>query len=135
MLANAHLAVAAAIAGGLPALFSLGSSAVVAAAAIDADVLATISAIQASYRASQMVKVLGMTGLALGAVGVIDAFHALPAIDLDKAIARLAAIIAMKAAIDDASDLGESDKPDSRIPRIASRNTSPTGIWTRPGGN
>ncbi|RDI64549.1 hypothetical protein [Nocardia pseudobrasiliensis] len=85
-----------AVLGGALALFSLGTSAVAAAAAIDADVLATISAIQASYRASQMVRVIGLTSLAAGAVGIVDAFHAVPSIDLEKAINNLASIIAMK---------------------------------------
>ncbi|MFE9325684.1 hypothetical protein ACIHDR_30710 [Nocardia sp. NPDC052278] len=90
-----------AITAGVAFLFSLGSSAVAAAAAIDADVVLTINAIQTSYRASQMVRVIGLASLAAGAVGTIDAFHALPAIDLDKTIAGLAAIIGMKATIDD----------------------------------
>ncbi|MBU3060133.1 hypothetical protein KO481_01145 [Nocardia sp. NEAU-G5] len=72
-----------------------------AEAAIDTDVIATAEAIQTAYRTSQMAKVIGLTGLAAGAVGVIDAFHALPTVDLDKAIKNLAAIIAMKAFIDD----------------------------------
>ncbi|MCM6776053.1 hypothetical protein NDR87_19840 [Nocardia sp. CDC159] len=98
-----------AIAGGALALFSLGTSAVAAAAAIDADILLTINAIQASYRASRMVKVIGLTSLAAGAVGVADAFHAVPTIDLDKAVTNLAAIIAMKALIDDDSGTGPAN--------------------------
>ena len=90
-----------AIAGGLLALFSLGTSAAAATAAIDADVVATADTIQTAYQGSQMVRVLGMASLASGAVGVVDAFHALPTIDLDKAIKNLAAIIAMKVLIDD----------------------------------
>ncbi len=88
-----------AVAGGLLALFSLGTSAAAATAAIDADVVATAETIQTAYQGSQMVKVLGLASLAAGAVGTIDAFHALPTIDLDKAIKNLAAIIAMKALI------------------------------------
>ncbi|MET8875737.1 hypothetical protein, partial [Nocardia sp. NPDC004604] len=64
-----------AITAGVAFLFSLGSSAVAAAAAIDADVALTINAIQTSYRASQMVRIIGLTSLAAGAVGTIDAFH------------------------------------------------------------
>jgi hypothetical protein len=67
-----------AIAGGLLALFSLGTSAVAAEAAIDLDVAATADAIQTAYQGSQMARVIGLTSLAVGAVGVIDAFHALP---------------------------------------------------------
>ncbi|MFI6778758.1 colicin E3/pyocin S6 family cytotoxin [Nocardia sp. NPDC050412] len=94
-----------AITAGVAFLFSLGSSAVAAAAAIDADVALTINAIQTSYRASQMVRVIGLTSLAAGAVGTIDAFHALPAVDLDKAITNLAAIIGMTVfAADDTPD-------------------------------
>jgi hypothetical protein len=92
-----------AIAGGLLVLFSVGTSAVAASVAIDADVVETTEAIQTAYQASQMTKVLGLAGLAAGAVGVIDAFHALPTVDLDKAIKNLAAIIAMRALIDDDS--------------------------------
>ncbi|MFI7669927.1 hypothetical protein [Nocardia sp. NPDC049526] len=90
-----------AITAGVAFLFSLGSSAVAAAAAIDADVALTINAIQTSYRASQMVRIIGLSSLAAGAVGTIDAFHTLPNIDLDKAIAGLAAIIGMTSTIDD----------------------------------
>lgn len=94
-----------AITAGVAFLFSLGSSAVVAAGAIDADIALTINAIQTSYRASQMVRVIGLTSLAVGAVGTIDAFHALPAVDLDKAITNLAAIIGMTVfAADDTPD-------------------------------
>ncbi|MBF6327561.1 hypothetical protein [Nocardia transvalensis] len=88
-----------ALVGGALALFSLGTSAGAAAATISADVAATINAIQASYRASQMVRVIGLASLAAGAVGAIDAFNAVPTIDLDKAINNLAAIIAMKVLI------------------------------------
>ncbi|MFI7669289.1 hypothetical protein [Nocardia sp. NPDC049526] len=102
-----------AITAGVAFLFSLGSSAVAAAAAIDADIVVTINAIQSSYRASQMVRVIGLASLAAGAVGTIDAFHALPAIDLDKAIAGLAAIIGMTSTIDD-DHAGDSDEPDFR---------------------
>jgi len=41
-----------------------------------------------------MVKVIGLASLA--AVGVIDAFHALPSVDLDKAITNLETLILMK---------------------------------------
>ncbi|WP_329405120.1 hypothetical protein OG563_23810 [Nocardia vinacea] len=90
-----------AITAGVAFLFSLGSSAVAAAAAIDADVALTINAIQTSYRASQMVRIIGLSSLAAGAVGTIDAFHALPTIDLDKAITNLTAIIAAKVIVDE----------------------------------
>ncbi|WP_216893818.1 polymorphic toxin type 37 domain-containing protein [Nocardia alni] len=102
-----------AIAGGLLALFSLGTSAVVAEAAIDADVLATADAIQTSYRASQMTRVIGLTSLAAGAVGAIDAFHALPTTDLDKAIKSLEALILMKVVVaaDGALEVAVSTKP------------------------
>ncbi|WP_345499243.1 hypothetical protein [Nocardia callitridis] len=103
-----------AITAGATFLFSLGTSAVAAAAAINADVLVTINAIQSSYRISQMVRVIGIAELAAGAVGTIDAFHGLPSIDLDKTIAGLAGIIGMKSYIDG------DDKPN------ASRNTSNT---------
>ncbi|MDN2495128.1 hypothetical protein FHY52_00090 [Nocardia nova] len=85
-----------AIAGGLLALFSAGTSAVAATAAIDADVVTTMEAIQAAYQASRMKTVIGPAALAAGATATIDAFHALPAIDLDKAVTNLATIIAMK---------------------------------------
>jgi len=103
-----------AIAGGLLALFSLGTSAAAATVAIDADVVATTDAIQTAYQGSQMAKVLGLASLAAGAVGAIDAFHALPSIDLDKSITRLAAIIAMKVMIDEDGHPGESAEPDFR---------------------
>ncbi|MGY2061265.1 hypothetical protein ACW9HQ_40880, partial [Nocardia gipuzkoensis] len=108
-----------AVVGGALALFSLGTSAVAAAAAIDADVLATVNAIQASYRASQMVRVVGMASLAAGAVGVVDAFHAVPSIDLDKAITNLAAIIAMKVIIDAEGEHGpeKHELPGVRDPK------------------
>src|SRR6266568_9540 len=61
-----------AVAGGLLALFSLGTSAAAATAAIDADVVATAETIQTAYQGSQMVKVLGLASLAAGAVGTID---------------------------------------------------------------
>ncbi|MFJ1458192.1 hypothetical protein [Nocardia sp. N2S4-5] len=93
-----------AIVGGALALFSLGTSAAAATAAIEADVLTTVNAIQATYRASQMTRVIGLTALAAGGIGVIDAFNALPTIDLDKAITNLATIIAMKVVIDDGDD-------------------------------
>ncbi|MBF6171441.1 hypothetical protein [Nocardia blacklockiae] len=96
---------ATAIVGGALALFSLGTSAAAATAAIEADVLTTVNAIQATYRASQMTRVIGLGALAAGGIGVIDAFHALPSIDLDKAIAGLATIIAMKAVVDADSSL------------------------------
>ncbi|WP_225731091.1 MULTISPECIES: polymorphic toxin type 28 domain-containing protein [unclassified Nocardia] len=102
--------------GGALFLFSLGTSAAVAAGVIDTDVIATINAIQASYRASKMAKVLGIASLGLGAVAIIDAFHALPTVDLDKAITNLAAIIGMKAVIDDANDLGDADKAGQSTP-------------------
>ncbi|MBF6278617.1 MULTISPECIES: hypothetical protein [Nocardia] len=85
-----------AIAGGLLALFSAGTSAVAATAAIDADVVTTMEAIQAAYQASRMKTVIGLAALAAGATATIDAFHALPTIDLDKAVTNLATIIAMK---------------------------------------
>ncbi|MET8877324.1 hypothetical protein ABZW16_35800, partial [Nocardia sp. NPDC004604] len=69
--------------------------------------------IQTSYRASQMVRIIGLTSLAAGAVGTIDAFHGLPTIDLDKAVAGLAAIIGMTSTIDD-DHAGDSDEPDFR---------------------
>ncbi len=116
-----------AIAGGLLALFSLGTSAEAAEAAIDADVLATADAIQTSYRASQMTRVIGLTSLAVGAVGAIHAFHALPAIDLDKAIKNLAAIIVMKAIIDD------DDSRPRKIPTSGSGKDKASDIpsWAR----
>ena len=102
-----------AIAGGLFALFSLGSSAVAATAAVDADVIATADAIQTAYRGSQMVKVIGLASLGAGAVGVIDAFHALPSVDLDKAITNLETLILMKVivAADGALNVAVSTKP------------------------
>ncbi|WP_067670327.1 hypothetical protein [Nocardia miyunensis] len=108
-----------AIAGGVMALFSLGTSAAAATAAIDADVVATVEAIETTYQASRMTKVIGLTSLAAGAVGVIDAFHAIPVVDLDKAVKNLAAIIAMKAIID-AEGTGDGDNaelPNVRDPK------------------
>lgn len=97
---EASLAITA-VAGVALALFSLGTSAVVAEGAIDVDIATTLNAIQTAFRGSQMARVIGLTALAAGAVGVVDAFHAVPALDLEKAITKLAAIIAMKVLIDD----------------------------------
>ncbi|MEV0356860.1 hypothetical protein AB0H71_12430 [Nocardia sp. NPDC050697] len=90
-----------ALVGGALALFSLGTSAAGAAAAISADVALTVNAIQASYRTTQMVRVIGLASLAAGAVGAVDAFHAVPEVDLDRAITGLAALIAIKVFADD----------------------------------
>jgi hypothetical protein len=97
------LAITAAVGVAL-ALFSLGTSAVAAEGAMDFDIAATISAIQTTFRTSQMARIIGLTALAAGAVGVVDAFHAVPSDDLEKAIAKLSAIIAMKVLIDEEND-------------------------------
>ncbi|MBY8854976.1 hypothetical protein K7711_00635 [Nocardia sp. CA2R105] len=109
-----------AIAGGVVALFSLGAAAAPATAAIEADAIATVEAIETTYQASSMTKVIGLASLTAGAVGVIDAFHALPSIDLDKAVKNLAVIIAMKAIID-AEGNGDSD--DAALPNVRDPKT------------
>ncbi|MGF6887097.1 hypothetical protein ABIA39_004231 [Nocardia sp. GAS34] len=89
----------AAVIGGALALFSLGGSAAVAEVAVDAEVLETANTLQTAFQASQMPRIIGIAAMAAGAVGVVDAFHALPDIDLDRAITNLGMIIAMQVII------------------------------------
>lgn len=68
----------AALGAGVAFLLSLGTSAAVGGAAIAADVAATATTIRSAYRASNLLKVVGLATVAAGAVGVIDAFNDVP---------------------------------------------------------
>ncbi|MGK8555609.1 hypothetical protein [Nocardia gipuzkoensis] len=83
------------------AIFSFGGSLAVAGGGIGVAVADTIATIRGLYTTKRLFQILKITLAASVTVGIIDAFGKVP--DLTSAIAKLAAIIAMKAFIDDNS--------------------------------
>ncbi|MFG1791606.1 hypothetical protein [Nocardia sp. NPDC049149] len=80
------------------ALFTFGSSAAAGAGGVGVIVTNTINTIRTVYQGSNLLKVVGLTAAAAGAVGVITSFDKVP--DLGTTLTSLAGIIAMKVLID-----------------------------------
>ncbi|WP_330250394.1 hypothetical protein OG874_29695 [Nocardia sp. NBC_00565] len=83
------------------AIFSFGGSLAVAGGGVALAVEDTIATIRGLYTTKRLFQILKITLAASVAVGVIDAFGKVP--DLTATLTKLAAIIAMKALIDDNS--------------------------------
>ncbi|MGW4772847.1 hypothetical protein ACWEO2_33030 [Nocardia sp. NPDC004278] len=81
------------------AIFSFGGSLVVAGGGVGVAVSDTIATIRGLYTSKRLFQILKVTLAVSVTVGVIDAFGKVP--DLTSTITKLAAIIAMKALIDD----------------------------------
>ncbi|MFR9751405.1 hypothetical protein ACL02S_10250 [Nocardia sp. 004] len=96
------LTVAAAVAA---ALLTFGGSLAAGAGGVAVAVGETAMTIRSLYQASNLIRVVGLTVAAAGAVGVISAFDKVP--DLGATITSLAGIIAMRVHIDDDDDTND----------------------------
>lgn len=90
------------------ALLSFGGSLAAGGGGVTVAVGETISTIRNLYQASNLIRVVGLTAAAAGAVGVIGAFDKVP--DLTSISTSLATIIAMRVLIDE-GQTGTNPKP------------------------
>ncbi|MBF6299422.1 hypothetical protein IU459_18015 [Nocardia amamiensis] len=86
------------VAAAATALLSFGGSLAAGGGGVAAAVAETIATIRSLYQASNLIRVVGLTAAAAGAVGVISAFDKVP--DLTSISTSLATIIAMRVLID-----------------------------------
>ncbi|MGQ4599533.1 hypothetical protein [Nocardia sp. R6R-6] len=99
------------VAAAATALLSFGGSLAAGGGGVAVAVAETITTIRSLYQASNLIRVVGLTAAAAGAIGVISAFDKVP--DLTSISTSLATIIAMRVLIDGDSNAGTSNSNDT----------------------
>ncbi|WP_280334917.1 hypothetical protein [Nocardia wallacei] len=105
------------VAAAAAAWFTFGGSAAAGAGGVSAIVTNTITTIRNVYQSSTLIRTLGLTAAAAGAIGTIKAFDAVPT--LDSTIKSLESLILMRVLLDDdvppKPGVGESNSPRGRV--------------------